>query len=474
MSSLQPFLALLPSAMLQPSDMYISDNMQLVLRAAACLVIIGSGLPLPPSPPTRRFRGHFLPPHSPHLTIAAWIEEYGSLITIRSRLENIVIIGRYKAAVDIMEDQGRSVADRPRMIAAGEIFRGGLSLGFQPFGDRMRRLRKAIHTHLQPKAAGAYEPLQISHAKSTVLHILDDPYNFQDHVKTFAATTIMKITYGKTTPTSATDPEVIEIGKLMKKTGELLRPSVYLVDSIPWLKYLPWYGRDLKQWFKRGTKLDMGHLNRVKEQMSNADIGPSFMKYMLESGDIYGLTEVEKASLAGSFFGAATSTTTIAVCTVLMAAAYFPEKQAIVQAELDAVVGRHRAPTFADQESLPHMHAFISEALRWRPVVPMGFAHRTTKDVIWENYCIPAGTTVSGNHWAISRDPEVYPEPDAFKPQRWIDDQGRLRVDLRNFIYGFGRRVCPGQHVADRSVFINSLLIPLGLPTHSGYYEVVG
>ncbi|OJA12679.1 hypothetical protein AZE42_10985 [Rhizopogon vesiculosus] len=81
--------------------------------------------------------------------------------------------------------------------------------------------------------------------------------------------------------------------------------------------------------------------------------------------------------------------------------------------------------------------------------------------IIWHqgDYCIPAGTTVSGNHWAISRDPDVFPEPHTFKPQRWIDDQGRLREDIKFFVYGFGRRVCPGQHVANRSIFINSLLI---------------
>ncbi|KAG0696761.1 cytochrome P450, partial [Suillus ampliporus] len=113
---------------------------------------------------------------------------------------------------------------------------------------------------------------------------------------------------------------------------------------------------------------------------------------------------------------------------------------------------------------LPRLDAFVSEALIWRPLTPNGFAHRTTKDVtwassLWKNYCIPAGTTVFGSHWAISRDPEVYPDPDAFKPQRWINDQGSLRDDLTFFVYGFGRRICPAQHVADRSVFINSLLI---------------
>jgi cytochrome P450 len=72
-----------------------------------------------------------------------------------------------------------------------------------------------------------------------------------------------------------------------------------------------------------------------------------------------------------------------------MAAACFPEEQAKVQAELNAVIGRHRGssiplfsiqlsdlsnkvPSFADQESLPRLEAFISEALRWRPVAPNG------------------------------------------------------------------------------------------------------
>ncbi|KAG0708177.1 cytochrome P450 [Suillus ampliporus] len=445
--------------------------MQLILRAAACLGIIGviarvclakskSGFPLPPSPPTWRLRGHFLPPRSSYLTIAGWIEEYGPLITIRSRFENIVIIGRYKVAVDIMENQGKSLAGRPRMIAMGEIFFGGLSIVFESTGERVRRMRRALHTHLQPSAADDRQPLQMSHAKNTILDILDDPYNFQNHVTTFIATTTTKVTFGKTTPTSATDPEVIEANQFARLTGEVVRPGGYLVDSIPWLKYLPWYGRDLKQGFKMFIKLNMGHLNRVKEQMqSNVDIGPSLMKDMLENRNLYGLTEPEVAALAGTIFPAGFNTTVVAICTVLMAAACFPEEQAAVQAELDAVIGRHRAPTFADQESLPRMHAFISEALRWRPGVPSGMSHRATKNVIWDKYCIPAGTTVYGNHWAISRDPEFYPEPHAFKPQRWIDDQGRLRDDLRNFVYGFGRRACPGQYVANESIFINSVLI---------------
>ncbi|KAJ8580950.1 cytochrome P450 [Rhizopogon salebrosus TDB-379] len=462
--------------MLQLPDLRISDSSLLAFGAAACLgagVIIiwafltksDSKFPLPPSPPNWRLRGHFLPRRSPVLTVAGWIDEYGPLITIRSGTERIVIIGRHKAAVDIMEKQAGSIVDRPRMVAAGEILSYGESLTFAHVGDRFRRMRRALHAHLQPKAAEEYQPLQMLYAKKMVLNILDDPSNFHNHIMTCAATTIMKVTYGKNTPTAATDSEAIEIRQIMLMFRAAIRSGAYLVDSIPWLKHLPWYGQELRRGGEMFKRLNTNNLNRVRQQIvqSSEDVGPSFARSMLEDGHLYGLTESEMASLAGALFGGGADTVSVAMSVVLMAAACFPDEQAKVQAEFDEVVGRHRVPTFADQSSLPHLQAFIFEALRWRPLVAgaltSGLAHRTNKDVIWENYCIPAGTTVFGNHWAISRDPEVFPEPNEFKPQRWIDDDGHFRDDLKFFVYGFGRRVCPGQHVANRSVFITSVLI---------------
>ncbi|KAG2034246.1 cytochrome P450 [Suillus americanus] len=454
--------------------MLLLDDTQLFLDIAACLVVVvviarasrprsKDGLPLPPSPPNWRLMGHFLPPRNSFLTVAKWIDEYGPLITIRTGAEKVVIIGRYKAAVDIMEKRGGVLADRPSM-SAGQMLTGGLTIAFARAGDRFRRMRRALHTHLQPKAAEAYQPLQMSFAKNTVLNILDDPSNFQNHVISYAVTTVLTVAYGKATPTSAADPEVRSVRQLMSIFRTVLRPGAYWVDTIPWLRYLPWYGRKFTREFESNRKLFASQMNRLKQQLSNVDVGPSFGRYLLENEHLLGLSELEMHFLSGTFFAAGSDSSAAAICTVLMAAACFPEEQAKVQAELDEVVGRHRAPTFADQQSLPLLSAFISEALRWRPLGPNGFPHRTIKDdnlisTLQENYCIPAGTTVLGSHWAISRDSEVYPDPDVFKPQRWIDDQGHLRDDLAFFVYGFGRRVCPGLHLANRSVWINSVLL---------------
>ena len=54
---------------------------------------------------------------------------------------------------------------------------------------------------------------------------------------------------------------------------------------------------------------------------------------------------------------------------------------------------------------------------------------------------------------AISKDPEVFPDPDKFDPERFINPTHPRLVDF-DLPFGFGRRICPGQHVAMQSVFI--------------------
>jgi hypothetical protein len=77
----------------------------------------------------------------------------------------------------------------------------------------------------------------------------------------------MKVAYGKNTPTAATDPEVVEVRQIMNIFGEVLRSGNYLVESIPWLKYLPWYGQELRRGYEKSERLNINHMNRVRQQI---------------------------------------------------------------------------------------------------------------------------------------------------------------------------------------------------------------
>jgi len=77
----------------------------------------------------------------------------------------------------------------------------------------------------------------------------------------------MKVAYGKDTPTSATDQDVKKVRHAVDRVREVLRPGAYLVDLIPWLKYIPWYGQELKRQFESSKQLHTRQLNRVKQQI---------------------------------------------------------------------------------------------------------------------------------------------------------------------------------------------------------------
>lgn len=82
-----------------------------------------------------------------------------------------------------------------------------------------------------------------------------------------------------------------------------------------------------------------------------------------------------------------------------LAMALHKDVQEKAQSELDSVVGPDRLPTFVDRESLPYITALVKEVLRWHVIAPIGVAHRSVADDVYDGYLIPAGTLIVPNQW---------------------------------------------------------------------------
>ncbi|KAJ6590592.1 cytochrome P450 [Mycena vulgaris] len=415
---------------------------------------------LPPGPPGHWLLGTTIPKQYAHRKFEEWIQEYGPVISFRSGRELTVVIGRYDAskyfpctaAVEIMEKEGAYLADRPPSIAAGDTLSGGMRTLLIQNGERLRKLRKALHAQLRPIVAAEYEPIQQTNAQYHVLDLLKNPDNHMAHAQGYAASVILSLTYGKPGRTLSNDPIVQEINGSQARLGAALIPGAYMVDAYPVLRYVPGYLSELRKQHQMELMLFKAQLEGVRAQLAaNQDTKPCFAKMIIERQKEYGLSDNETAYLAGSMFGAGADTSASAISIVIMAAAVFPETQIKVQEQLDNVVGSGKLPTFQDESELVQVTAFYLESFRWRPVSAGGFAHRATKDIIWSGHLIPKGAAVYGNHWSIARDPVVFPDPERFNPQRWVTDDGTaIREDLKAFGFGFGRRVCPGSHVANK------------------------
>ena len=163
---------------------------------------------------------------------------------------------------------------------------------------------------------------------------------------------------------------------------------------------------------------------------------------------------------------AATETTANALLWWTLAMIAFPEVQRRAQAEIDAMVGRDRLPTFADAPRLPYVHAIIKEILRWRPPAPFGIPHTATNEDWYEGMYIPKGTACIANIWHCNHDRAVFgKDADEFRPERHLDENGELLPgpfetnQAGHVTFGFGRRICVGKDLANESLFIYTVRI---------------
>lgn len=124
-----------------------------------------------------------------------------------------------------------------------------------------------------------------------------------------------------------------------------------------------------------------------------------------------------------------------------------PEIQAKAQNEIDNAIGVNTMVADSDLPNLPYIQAIVKETLRFHPPGPLlSWARLAIHDTHVGPHFIPAGTTAMVNMWAITHDHEVWPEPERFRPERFLeDDVPIMGSDLRLAPFGSGRRVCPGK-----------------------------
>jgi cytochrome P450 len=85
----------------------------------------------------------------------------------------------------------------------------------------------------------------------------------------------------------------------------------------------------------------------------------------------------------------------------------------------------------------------------------MALPHAATKEDVVMGYRIPNGALLLPNNWWFTHDPAVYPDPMAFRPERFINTPDHTaEPDPRTWTFGYGRRVCPGRYVADNALFL--------------------
>ncbi|KAF9463397.1 cytochrome P450 [Collybia nuda] len=385
----------------------------------------------------------------PWYIFTEWKAQYGPVVSLNLAGQPMIILNTHKAASDLLNHRS----------------------------SKWRRMRRAVHEGLNVQAAEKYRPLQEIEASRLVNNLLRDPDNWDDHFggKIYsvimsvrsnnhhhrsAASTVLCSVYGWNPIEPRDDPVVQRINDILHRMARAALPGAYLVEFFPTMIYLPkWmakWKREGLEWFAKDTKMFGDFLSDVEERASTGNCKPCLASSILENQNKLKLGDKEAAWVAGMMFAGGSGTTASSMSVFILAMVLYPDVMRKAQAEIDEVVGRDRLPNFGDYNKLPYIHAMVKEVLRWRPVVPCA-----AENDWYEGYYIPKGALVISNIWAMNRDPDLYPDYDEFRPDRFLDVSGKVNkkfsdaVSMGHVTYGFGRRICAGMNLANQSLFIN-------------------
>ncbi|GJJ13366.1 hypothetical protein Clacol_007618 [Clathrus columnatus] len=400
-------------------------------------------LPYPPGPKPLPILGNALdlPRRNPQQKYRQWRQHYGEIVHLTAAKQHILIVNTPKAAFDLLEKRGKIYSDRPASVMVKMI---GLddTWTLLPYGETLRSFRRLGRQFMGVHAIRKYQSIQEEEARSFAKSILVSPSQLQEHVNRTTSTIMLRLLYGYS-PSKELDSLSSAAQQLASDAAKMLSASSRILDIFPLLRHVPsWF--PLFSFKRKAADIGKTYQYVFDEpfEMVSCLHSPatSLCGTLLEDGKDNNL---EKEHLVKMFLGSAyppgqeTTAATLIVFFLLMAK--YPEVQERAREEILSITGDHRLPTLADKPGLSYLLAVLKEILRWHAVTPLG-------------------TIVFPNIWEILHDPDRYEDPFSFKPERFLAppfaEKDGYPYDPFSYVFGFGRRSCPGMHLAENSLLI--------------------
>ena len=265
------------------------------------------------------------------------------------------------------------------------------------------------------------------------------------------------------------DPKFQRFMFLFDEGFRLFSTGAGAIMFLPFLRHLP------------GVKTTLNQLNANREEMlqfvrkviadHREQLNPEHPKDLIDSY----LIEIEKVKndeerkelfhgydperqleqIILDLFSASVETLKTSLLWAIVYMLHNPGELRKVQEELDEKIGANRLPRLADMDNLPYTRATLYEIMRRSSVVPMGTTHATDKVVKFEGYEVPKHAHVIPLLHAVHMNPEYWEEPEEFRPERFLTENGQNVQKPEQFMpFGVGNRMCLGDNLAEKEFFL--------------------
>lgn len=395
---------------------------------------------LPPGPGALTALGHFRRVRRDSPAYFGWLAAtYGDVAMSRVGPRRICVVNDPDLVREVL------VAQQHRVTKTRVLRRASLLLGdglLTSEGEQWRRERRLIQPAFHRDRIAGY-------ADTMAWYAMRAADTWEDGARVDVHREMMQLTLaiaGTTLFGARVESEAAEIGAAldiaMAMFQRLTLPFSELLDRLP----LP----ANRRFAAARARLDATVYRMIQERRAaGGDTGDVISMLLLaqdESGDGAGMTDMQVRDEVLTLFLAGHETTANALAWTWYLLARHPEVESALHAEVDRVLGDRQA-TADDLARLPYVRAVIAESMRlYPPAWVLGREAREPFELA--GYTIPVGTMVFMSQWLIHRDARWFPDPLAFRPERWTPEMERALPRFAYFPFSAGPRKCIGESFA--------------------------
>lgn len=428
-----------------------------------------------------------------------WAARFGDVYQVQLGNVTVVVVNSAAAARTVFGQGSQALASRPEFYTFHRVLSdtAGTTIGTAPYSESLKRRRRAAASALNRPSVASYTGHLDVETRDFVAELAScgecgevavDPMPMIQRLSLSLAVTL---NWGVRGP-SRRDGLFDEITHVEEEISRFRSTTGNLQDYVPLLRLNPFTGhsararemRDRRDAYLR--ELDDG----LQERIDAGTHAPCIQANVIledragEKDDTrHRLSKAELTSISLTMLsgGLDTITTTVAWFTALLA--HRPDIQEKAWSEIQRhlelsgqqmpgqTVDSNLSPLCdaEDDQQCRYIVALVRESLRYFTVVRLSLPRASIRDLVHEGVVIPKGTVFFLNAWACNMDPNVWPDPEVFRPERWLE-----QPDAPLFTYGVGYRMCAGSLLANRELYllymrlIASFTLKPATSSHSG------
>ncbi|KAF8752185.1 cytochrome P450 [Rhizoctonia solani] len=425
-------------------------------------------LPLPPGPPSYPIIGQLLsiPRSSEGRAFIDMSAKLNSdIISFNVFGTTIIVLNSNEVANDLLEKRSNIHSGRycPPMIASPKLINLKDFVAFMDTNELWKKQRRAMGARLNKHAVTTFRSLQELEARRLLSRLLAahaEPMSSDFLNEEFYRTTsavFLESVYGYELK-SAQDPFFTNISKMNAILSHASLPTAFLVNAFPWMENIPdWVpGTGWKQkayeWRDQKDRA-MGDPYNWAKQRIHGPVGQRCRRLLDCLSNLQGASETGWSEADADEFCKS-------VATGLLGAGTETWQWRSIQKSKSGLKGRSMQwweliayrPSQTDRAC--RFERLMTEVVRWHPSAPFGAPHICTEENEYRGYRIPKGAIMVGHVTATVRDERVYQDAEKFDPDRYLDPTVPPPQ-----AFGWGLRICPGQHFFREIFFLEIALM---------------